>query len=332
MKHLIVMNHGAFIGNTQERLVIQEGDERREFALNRLRTLTIARSGVSISGSLLLRCAMHGIRVFILDSRHHLVVELAGASQHAVVQLRKKQFGYLDSRNCIDAMRRIVHAKIRNQRAVLLYFAKYMAQHEPSQGKALQEIAGQMQALAVTLRAPGAADTTEVMRAEYMGYEGRAAALYWQALRRSELLPPGFTGRSGRGATDAANQALNLGYAILQTFVWNALANAGLEVYAGILHTDRAGKPSLVLDVMESLRPWVVDRAIIKLRQRLGQQEQLNRDLSQAVVASVHDTFHRKYIYRKKRLRLETILQRQAYRLAGEFCNQQVYKPYLFRW
>jgi len=38
--------------------------------------------------------------------------------------------------------------------------------------------------------------------------------------------------------------------------------NAGLEPFAGFLHVDRSGKPSLVLDLMEEFRQPVVDRAI----------------------------------------------------------------------
>ena len=39
--------------------------------------------------------------------------------------------------------------------------------------------------------------------------------------------------------------------------------NAGLEPFAGFLHVDRPGKPSLVLDLVEEFRQPVVDRAVI---------------------------------------------------------------------
>ena len=39
--------------------------------------------------------------------------------------------------------------------------------------------------------------------------------------------------------------------------------NAGLEPFAGFLHVDRPGKPSLVLDMVEEFRQPVVDRAVI---------------------------------------------------------------------
>ena len=87
-----------------------------------------------------------------------------------------------------------------------------------------------------------------------MGYEGAAATLYWQALRTAGLVPETFLTREGRGSVEIVNAALNYGYAILQSYIWSALDNAGFELYAGFLHRRRPGKPSLVLDVMEEYR------------------------------------------------------------------------------
>ncbi|MBI4483225.1 MAG: CRISPR-associated endonuclease Cas1 [Acidobacteria bacterium] len=45
--------------------------------------------------------------------------------------------------------------------------------------------------------------------------------------------------------------------------VWGAVLNAGLEPFAGFLHVDRPGKPSLVLDLVEEFRQPVVDRVVL---------------------------------------------------------------------
>jgi hypothetical protein len=81
----------------------------------------------------------------------------------------------------------------------------------------------------------------------------------------------GFAGRSHQGATDAVNAALNYGYGILTAHVWGAVMNAGLEPFAGFLHVDRSGKPSLVLDLMEEFRQPVVDRPILSWLNKGGQ-------------------------------------------------------------
>lgn len=43
---------------------------------------------------------------------------------------------------------------------------------------------------------------------------------------------------------------------------------AGLEPFAGFLHTDRPGKPSLVLDLTEEFRACTVDRTVIGMNLR----------------------------------------------------------------
>src|SRR5438477_161295 len=75
-------------------------------------------------------------------------------------------------------------------------------------------------------------------------------------------------GRETRGAVDPLNSALNYGYGVLYAQVEQALILAGLDPYAGFLHADRPGKPSLVLDLIEEVRQTVVDRTVIGLVNR----------------------------------------------------------------
>ncbi len=108
--------------------------------------------------------------------------------------------------------------------------------------------------------------TCDEVRGELMGLEGTGGRLYWKQI--GNMLPDelGFEGRSHysrKRRPDAVNAALNYGYGILTSHVWGAAMNAGLEPFAGFLHVDRSGKPSLVLDLMEEFRQPVVDRAIL---------------------------------------------------------------------
>ena len=45
----------------------------------------------------------------------------------------------------------------------------------------------------------------------------------------------------------------------------SALESVGLDAYVGFLHRDRPGRQSLALDLMEELRPCVVDRFVLTL-------------------------------------------------------------------
>ena len=50
--------------------------------------------------------------------------------------------------------------------------------------------------------------------------------------------------------------------------VLTGIAVAGLEPFAGFLHSDRSGKPSLALDLIEEFRQFTVDRLVLKLFMR----------------------------------------------------------------
>ena len=172
----------------------------------------------------------------------------------------------------------------------------------------------------------------EIWRYELLGLEGQAAAVYWDALKKTHLLGPQFTGRKKRGADDTINQGLNIGYAVLSSYVWNAIINAGLEGYAGCLHVDRPGKPALVLDLMEEYRSWVVDRSVAKLRSHFDGEKQIQQKLKIKLISEIHSVFAKRYPYKNKKIRLENILQRQVYRLSGVFVENKKYSPHIFRW
>lgn len=58
---------------------------------------------------------------------------------------------------------------------------------------------------------------------------------------------------------------LSFAYTILSHDCASALEFVGLDVYVGFLHSDRAGRPSLALDLMEELRAIYADRFVLML-------------------------------------------------------------------
>ncbi len=165
-----------------------------------------------------------------------------------------------------------------------------------------------------------------------LGFEGASANAYFQSLRQVQLFSASFIKREGRGSQEINNTMLNLGYAVLSSYILNAVINAGLEPYLGIMHAQRPGKMALVLDIMEEYRAWVVDRAVIKLRSQSEGKISLNVDLKKALIGEIQKTCARKYLYRRKKHKLEHIIQRQVYSLCGHFYGEKTYKPYLFKW
>jgi len=64
------------------------------------------------------------------------------------------------------------------------------------------------------------------------------------------------------------NSLLSFFYTLLTNEMVSALETVGLDPYVGFLHTDRPGRPSLALDLMEELRPVFADRLALSLVNR----------------------------------------------------------------
>lgn len=328
MRHLAIVEYGQFVGVTGERLVVREKDTVvLETPLSRLRSISITKDGIGLSSNLVLACAARGIRVFVLDWRGQAIAALAGQHRHAIANLRKQQFDFIKQPRSRTAAAGMIYGKLRNQRAVLLYFGKYHKQHALVLQKAAASIDEQAQRIRTTDW-----EKRPQWREEIMGYEGASAATYWQTIAQLNWLGYGFSRRVGRGAPNLSNQLLNYGYALLSSYIWAALDNAGFELYAGILHVERAGKPSLVLDMMEEYRAWVVDRQVISMRSQIKEGKELDFKLKKQLSSAIQAAMSTRHLHRKKRLKLETIIQRQAYRLAACMVDGQRYQPYRFKW
>lgn len=334
MRHLTVSDFGSFLGITGERLLVSEKDGKQwETPLSRLRSIRITKNGISISSNLIQACALRGIRLFFTDWRNVAVATVSGQNQHAVVAVRQAQFECIKSNRCIPIAVEMILSKIRNQRAVLLYFWKYIGKTSSEKGNLIRNTADTLENIINQIRKFPWEMRKEKWQDELLGHEGRCATLYWQALSNTGLLGETFKTRLGRGAVEISNAALNYGYAILQSYAWSALDNAGLELYAGLFHANRPGRASLVLDFMEEYRAWVVDRNIIILRSKLNSNiDSLTQKLKSDISNAIDSTMATKINWQGKNIRLENIMQRQAYRLAGSIIGDRRYRGYRFKW
>ncbi len=100
------------------------------------------------------------------------------------------------------------------------------------------------------------------------GIEGECASTYFGVLDELILNQKDaftFTQRNRRPPKDNINAMLSFGYTLLTNECASALEGVGLDSYVGFLHRDRPGRKSLALDLMEELRPVLVDRFVISL-------------------------------------------------------------------
>jgi CRISPR-associated protein Cas1 len=171
---------------------------------------------------------------------------------------------YNDERSLVLA-KKFIAGKLANQANFLKLMAKNRRQTEPSLAGRLYESGKMIDDVNERINREQGRNIDE-KRQQLMNLEAEGARYYWDSIR--QILPSelGFTGRETRGARDPFNAMLNFGYqTILFPEVWKAVSYAGLDFYAGYLHADRPGKPSLVLDLMEEFRQQLVDRTLVGL-------------------------------------------------------------------
>lgn len=330
-KHIYIDDYGTFLGKTSARLTIsQNGQLLQELALSRIKSINVLKGGISLSSDLIEACSLRGIKIFFLDFKNVAHTSLSSTASHAVANVRKAQFLTIESDYSKEVARALILGKLKNQRAALQYFYKYQKNTDKQSQKlevAIAKIKDVIESLK-TIELKNRLDWLGII----MGKEGGVASIYFDAIGSELLNDLDFSNRIGRGADDIVNSALNYGYAILTSFVWQSVINAGLEPFAGVLHTNRPGKPSLVLDIIEEYRAWVVDRNIIKLKSQLKDKKFLDATIKKKIIEEINNTMNKKYLYNGKNLSLQGIMQRQVYKLTGAFMQQNHYKSYIFKW
>lgn len=268
VQHLYADLFGSHIGKYQERLKITQGGETRSQApLMHLQGVTIASLGVSISADAIAACCERGIPIVFIDNWGEVYASLYAAGLVGTALTRRAQLAAYDDQRGFTAGIGFSSAKVRNQAVTLRYWARLRRETDLALASRLSLLADELDSGAVEMSALDPAPI-ESLRDTIMGYEGNAARLYWEGA--GQIIPSeyGWTGRIGRGATDPINSLLNYGYGILYAEIERAIILAGLDPYAGFLHADRPGKPSLVLDLIEEFRQVAVDRPVIGLAAR----------------------------------------------------------------
>lgn len=332
ISHLIADQFGTHLGKYQERLKItRKGETLAAAPLIHLEAVSVLSRGVSISSDALEACAERGIPVFFVDTVGRPYASVYAAGLAGTVLTRREQMRAYDDERGFYLGVAFARGKIRNQSLNLRYLAR--ARKTTPEGEELLLVAGDV------LDHVRELDTLPLQpidsaRSTIMGLEGSAARTYWEAVRL--ILPEsyGWQTRETRGATDPINSLLNYGYGILYGQVERALVLAGLDPFAGFLHVDRPGKPSLVLDMVEEFRAAVVDRVVFGLAVRDFKVEQdthgmLTEDIRRTFAEHVLSHLEAKMRHEGDRHPLRAIIQMQARRLAAYLRGERDdYQPY----
>ena len=329
---------GTHIGKHSERLQYTKGKTVLQQApLMHLKQIIIASRGVSISADAIAECCKHGIPIFFLSSIGEPIASLYAPGLGGTVLTRRAQLAAYDDARGVAISLAIADAKINNQAATLKYVAKSRKDSDPERYNLLREASIESAVQADKLR--GLKDMAlDDLRVYLMAFEAQAALHYWGALRHVVPEMYEWTKRTTRGATDPVNSLLNYGYGVLRTRVEYALHLAGLDSFAGFIHADRPGKPSLTLDMMEEFRSVAVDRLVIGLVNRrysvdMTEQGRLQDDVRRSFVGKMKQQLEATVRYEGDRIPIRIVIQKQARRLAAHLRGEsEAYTPYRAEW
>ncbi len=333
---VLVEDFGSFLGKKSERLVIRKNKKVvQEIPLYNLKQVLITSSGVSISSDLIRECSERGVPIHFLTSRGEPYAQLFSAHFTGTVKTRREQLlAALDERG-LTLSKLIASAKVKNQINLLKYFGKYRKEKEPELYTKLEHNVADMEKVVREINNVRGKNIDEV-RGTLMSLEARAARSYWKSF--ADLISPKekFPGREHRGTSDPVNSLLNYGYGMLYSQVWRSVVQAGLDPFAGFLHVDRPGKPSMVLDLTEEFRAQMVDRVVLafigkgtKIKMegdRLA--EETRKQFAQRVIDRWNDTEN----YERKKVTLRQIILMQARHIATFLRGERQYKPFVGGW
>lgn len=260
---IYITTEGASLRKDGENLVADvEGEEKARIPLHMLASVVVF-GAIYLSPALTGACAAAGITIVLLDRNGRFSARIEGPVSGNVL-LRRAQ--YRASETPDEIVRSIVLGKIANQRSVLMRALRdHGGAMEPSHH---QSLSASVDRLAHILRRVELSDaSSEVMR----GSEGEAANVYFSVFDYLIRVPEPemrWQGRSRRPPLDPVNALLSFLYTLLTHDCRSACESVGLDPAVGFLHRDRPGRPSLALDLMEELRPVLVDRLALSLINR----------------------------------------------------------------
>ncbi len=319
---LYVSEFGTFIGVAKNSIVLkQKGKVIFKMPKTHCERIIIASNSVSISSALVKLCATLGITIDFIDAKANQTPYASiYTNKNAYASMSLKQLKILNTPKQLKLAKAFIKGKVKNQINYLIYLNKYHKLIDED----IKLIKKHLTNMLLFAKTPN----------ELMGFEGTTAQIYWSALAKIVDDKIDFKGRVTYGAKDIVNSALNYGYAFLYSRVQYHLIRAGLSLHISFLHALNDNKPTLVYDLIEEFRAFVVDRVIFTM---INQREPLTLDKNglldlpsrQKIAKKVLEKIGSYTKHKKASKKIDTIISEQAYLLARAVKGLSTYKPFI---
>ncbi|MBN2230296.1 MAG: CRISPR-associated endonuclease Cas1 [Candidatus Thorarchaeota archaeon] len=333
---IIINEYGTSLRKRGKRFIICNPDRPEiEIAACKVNRIILPTKGASVTCDALTLAMDYMIPVHVNSYSDQTTAYLANPLDHGMVSLRKAQYVESNTELGFFLASMFIVGKIKNQRGHLLRRARNIKKRNPKLGNHIGDTCKQIQKIILEIDSLGHDPNG---KEALFGLEGNAASLYWSAIAKLTSREEEFTHRITRNAGDYVNRLLNYGYAILRSEVLSAIVGCGLDPFAGFLHSDRSGKPSLVLDIMEEFRAYVVDAQVCKLLLLTGGSNieggndlgaPVRRELAQSILARLE-----KRLYdNSAMITVKAVIRKQVETVVSTLrTGRAFYIPFVFKW
>lgn len=211
------------------------------------------------SPALMGACAERNISLCYLSPQGKFLARVTGKIKGNVI-LREQQYKrFLDDEKSLEIAKNCIIGKIYNARWVL-----ERATRDHGLQVNVEKLKRGSERLKNSLAYVGDCQSKEQLR----GIEGEAAQIYFGVFDELILQQKkdfSFYGRTKHPPLDNVNTLLSFVYTLLTGTITSALETVGLDPYVGFFHTERPGRVSLSLDLIEELRSVLADRFVLSL-------------------------------------------------------------------
>ncbi len=330
---LVLSLPGSYIGIAKNRLQVKNnGKLIFSKPLNSIRQISILCDGISISSYITKYCAKKGIHINYIDPRGELYASISGPEK-ILPQNMQAQLELSDERKQFF-IHKLIENKASNQLKLIKYYNKYYKKSDPYLGSQLQNCIDTMQQLLETL--PSTLEY-EALRQELFLWEAQFALIYWQGFRLlCQKAGYDFEKREHQHAIGLVNQLLNYGYAILASRIQQLCTGCHISPNISYLHSRSDSKPTLVFDLMEQYRSFVVDRSVLALLSKGEELKQeknvanLSLDTRKKIIAQLNDRFYSVEQHKGKELLLNDLMNKLMLEHAN-YCRGKSKKPSFYK-
>jgi len=259
---LYVMTQGAYLHRDHLTVKVEiEKETRLSVPIHHLESVAVF-GNIMVSPGVMQLCAENGVAFTFMSETGYLIARV-DAPQSGNVLLRREQFRKADNlEECLKISRWLIAGKLQNARTIIMRAARQI--DDSTDIVALDRAAENIGYIIKKLELVESIDSAR-------GYEGEGAQIYFgifNNLIKQQREDFKITDRNRRPPLDPTNALLSFSYALLLHDCISALVATGLDPSVGFLHSDRPGRPSLALDLMEEFRPLIADRHVLTLINR----------------------------------------------------------------